>query len=36
MPRDVEYKLVELMDGNIPRYTAMCRTTESFVDLGLA
>ena len=34
MPRDVEYKLVELMDGNIPRYTAMCRTTESFVDLA--
>jgi hypothetical protein len=34
MPRDVEYKIVELMDGNIPRYTAMCRTTESFAALA--
>ena len=34
MPLDVQYKIVELMDGDIPRYTAMCRTTQSFVDLA--
>ena len=34
MPLDVQYKIVELMDGDIPRYTTMCRTTQSFVDLA--
>ena len=34
MPLDVQYKIVELMDGDIPRYTAMCRTTQSFVELA--
>ena len=34
MPLDVQYKIVELMDGNIPRYVTMCRTTQSFVDLA--
>jgi hypothetical protein len=34
MPLDVQYKIVELMDGDIPRYTTICRTTQSFVELA--
>ena len=34
MPRSGEYKVVELMEGNIPRYAAMCRATESFAALA--
>lgn len=28
------YQVVELMDGDIPRYTAMCRENESFAALA--
>lgn len=34
MERLSTYKVVELMDGDIPRYTAMCRVTESFAALA--
>lgn len=34
MPADIQYKIVELMDGDIPRYTTMCRTRQSFVELA--
>jgi hypothetical protein len=32
--RNGTYKIVELMDVKIPRYTAMCRATESFAALA--
>jgi hypothetical protein len=34
MGRNGVYKIVELIDGGIPRYTAMCRATESFAALA--
>ncbi|HEY4761934.1 MAG TPA: hypothetical protein VIH42_15255 [Thermoguttaceae bacterium] len=34
MGANPKYKVIELMEGNIPRYTAMCRATESFAALA--